>query len=249
MTFDFNNIADDFFVNMNLQTTLELPRSRESVLHFCDAVRKEFPAMANFYRRDNGDFALEGDRESSAYRWLELQQRGMTGGYFNPPDPAEAFNQHRWLLDRSTYFLDVSGLDVECVDILFGFNMNFCGNRDAIVFEALLAEAPLAALATEGGAKVIECEPNMVLTLDEECSLQARLSIETRCSSYQVRTGRYENEPVSVYFTVRRYPHPGEVIDFAESFDAQCTTCEELAWRMLVPNVVAPITAAIARAQ
>ncbi len=248
MTTDYAGITDDFFINVDLQTTLGLPRGRESVLHLCETVQKQFPSMTNLYQRDGGAYVLEGDREGGSYRWLELQSHRLTAGYFNPRDIDDAFDLHRWLLDSSIYFLGVSPLDVEALDVLFGFNMDYKGNRDAIVAGALLAGSPLDAMTSEITPRATECEPNIVLSLDEDCYLQGRLSVETRCNSYQVRTGQYDNEPISVYFTVRRYPRPGEVIELKHSYDEQLALCEDLIARAVVPNVITPIAAAIASA-
>jgi hypothetical protein len=249
MAFDFKSVADDFFVNLNLQTTLALPNGRDNVLHFFEAVQKEFPDMTGFYQRETGEHVLEGDRESGCYQWLELQAHSLSAGYFNPPDLEEAYRLHKWLLDRSVYFLGVSGLDVECLDLLFGFNLDYVGNRDAIVSQALLGNSPLAALLSEPAAQSIEFEPSLVVALDPECYLQARLSLETRSNSFQVRTGEYEDEPISVYFTARRYPRPGRLIHLLESFTRQSRLCEDWATRIVIPSVIQPIAAAIAAAQ
>ncbi|HUS92295.1 MAG TPA: hypothetical protein VM695_10620 [Phycisphaerae bacterium] len=246
MDADFSNLADDFFVNLSLQTTLPLPRSRETVLSYFEAVQKRFPTMASFYQREGGEYVLEGDREAGSYRWLELQTHQLSAGHFNPPDVAEAYELHEWLLDRCVYFLGISGLDVEALDVMFGFNMDFRGNRDAIVADALLGGSPLMAMLGEPSVRALECEPNFVVSLDEDCYVQARLSVETRSSSYQVRTGQYDDEPISVYFTVRRYPSPGGVMNLAEAFAAQAEACEDLVSRIVVPHVIQPIAAAIA---
>ena len=55
------------------------------------------------------------------------------------------------------------------------------------------------------GARVINFEPSLTLALDESCRLQCRLSIETRTNAYQVRTGEFADDQISVYFTVRQY--------------------------------------------
>lgn len=246
MSTDFGSVADDFFVNLSLQTTLALPDSRETILHFCEAVQKEFHGMTSFYQRDSGEYVLEGDRDSGTYQWLELHNRRITTGDFNPKSLESAYHLHKWILDRSVYFLGVSGLDVECLDILLGFNLDCNGNRDAVVAEALLAGSAMGSLWQFGNARPLECEPALVVSLDQDCYLQARLSLETRSSSYQVRTGNYEEEPISVYFTIRRYPTPGKLMNIQESFARQCEACEELAERIIIPNVVHPIAAAIA---
>ena len=246
MMLEFDGVADDFFVNLNLQTTLALPDARETVLQFREAVQRDFPAMTSFYQRETGEYVLEGDREEGSYSWLELQTNRLTAGSFNPPSLDDALALHQWLLDRSVYFLGISGLDVECLDVLFGFNLDYRGNRDAIVASALLGDSPLAALVGEGAGGCVEFEPGIVVALDEDCYMQARLSLETRSSSYQVRTGQYDDEPISVYFTVRRYPTPGQVINMTESLADQAAACQDLVTRVVIPQVVHPIALAIA---
>ena len=246
---DFSSVADDFFVNIDVQTALALPQSRDTVLHFCEAVGKQFPAMTALYQRDTGEFVLEGNRESGSYQWLEIQSRRLSAGYFNPPETADAYRLHRWLLESCVYFLGVSAMDVEALDVLFGFNMDYQGNRDVIVADAVLGGSAMGSVVSELPGKPVECEPNIVISLDEECYTQMRLSIETRCSSYQVRTGQYDDEPISVYLTVRMYPRPGETVDLKETFDEQRDSCEDIVGRVLIPNVVQPIAAAISAAQ
>jgi len=242
----FDSFCDDFFVNIDLQTSLPLPDSRETVLQFCEICQRRFPDLGVFYRRDSGEFVLEGDRESGSYRWLELDSRRISAGYFNPPGVAAALEQHRWILDRCTYFLGVSNLDVECLDVVFGFNLDFMGNRDAIVTQALLSGSPLGALAEEEGLVPLGYEPSCIVALDRECYRQARLSLETRNNSYQVRTGSYDDDPISVYFTVRGYPAPGPKFDIQMAFDQQVRQAWDLGERIILPKVIQPIAAAIA---
>jgi hypothetical protein len=246
---EFGTVADDFFLNVNLQTTLALPGGRETILQFCEAVRKEFRTMTSFYQRESGEYVLEGDHELGSYQWMELQSHCLAAGYFNPPDLADAHHLHSWLLERSVYYLGVGGLDVECLDVLFGFNLDFCGNRDAVTARALLEGSPLAALGAYEEGKPVEFEPSLVIALEEECYLQARLSLETRSSSYQVRTGSYDEEPISIYFTVRQYPRPGKTFDLKDAFSRQCEIGQDMVRRVIVPNVVQPVAAAIATAE
>ena len=249
MSASFSNFSDDFFVNIDLNTSLPMPQERETVLHFYEVVQKQFPDLADFYQRDTGEFVLEGDREAGSYRWLELGSRRLSAGAFNPADVADAYRQHAWLLDRSRYFLGVSHMVVESLDLVYGFNLDYAGNRDAIVCEALLEGCRLAALLTHGEAAALNFEPSLIVALDAECCMQARLAIETRNSSYQVRTGTYDDEPISVYLTVRAYPRPGERFDVGKSISHQAVVGEDLVARVVIPSAVRPIASAIAAAQ
>jgi hypothetical protein len=242
---ELQGIADDYYININLQTALALPTGRETVLHFCEAVQKQFPSMSSFFQRETGEFVLEADREAGSYQWMELQDRRLMAGYFNPPTVAEAYRLHSWLLDRSRFFLGLGGLDVEALDVLYGFNLDCRSNRDAVVSQALLDGSPLAAMLGEAGTP-IEFEPNLVVALDEGCHTQCRLNLETRGNSFQVRSGDYDDEPISVYLTVRQYPQPGQLISLAEAFKSQCRTGEDLICRSLLPHIIQPLAATIA---
>jgi hypothetical protein len=132
--------------------------------------------------------------------------------------------------------------------VLLGLNLDYRGNRDAIVADALLSDGPMWALAAESPGKIVECQPNLVIAVSEDCYTQARLSLETRCDSYQVRTGNYSDDPISIYFTIRQYPVPGKVLSLTTSFADQCELAEDLTSRIVVPQVAQPIAAAIAAA-
>ena len=69
--------ADDFYVNVNLNTEMELPNNRDTVLHFFEQMKKGFPELRNFYTRENGDLVLEGDKEQESYRWLAIEPRRL----------------------------------------------------------------------------------------------------------------------------------------------------------------------------
>lgn len=246
---DFQTVADDFFVNLNVQTTLALPTGRETVLHFCEAVQRQFPLMSSFYRRESGEYVLEGDQESGCYPWMELQRHNLAAGWFSPETLQDVEQLHKWLLERCPAFLSVSRMDIECLDVLFGFNLDCRTNRDAVTWQALLAGSPLDVLNLDAAYRPLECQPGLVFALDEECYLQGRVAVETHSSSYQVRTGRYEEEPISVYLTIRHYPRPGRTFDPQASYDEQFRLCEDLCRDFVVPQVVQPIASAIATAQ
>ncbi|MDP6545515.1 MAG: hypothetical protein QGH60_16135 [Phycisphaerae bacterium] len=244
--FDFSSAADEFFVNVNLQTNLALPTNRETLLQFYEAIQREFPSMTLLYQRETGESVLEANREQGHYLWMELHNNRLTAGHFNPQAADETYRLHHWLLEHSVYFLGIGGLDVELLDVMFGFNLDYLGNRDEIVAQSLMGDSALGALASESNTGCIECEPSMVISLDDDCYLQARISLETRSSDYQVRTGRYDNEPISVYFTVRRMPTPGVIMKMNESLTRQCEICEDICRRIVIPKIIHPIAVAIA---
>lgn len=246
---DYAGLADDFFVNLSVQTTMALPHTRETVLHFFEAVQKHFPSMTGFFQRDTGEYVLEADREEGSYRWAELHPNRLCAGFFNPERLEDAHTLHTWLLERSSVYLGLAGLDIDSLDVLFGFNLDYMGNRDELVAEALLNDSPLGSFLGEVDIKPLQFEPDIVFSLDEECYLQGRLSVETRCNSFQVRTGQYDDEPISVYFTVRQFPTPNRVIDAPACYTNQAQLCEDITSRLIVPQIIHPISDAIAAGQ
>ena len=60
---EYSSYSDDFYINLNLSTEMELPNNRETILHYFERVQKQFPTMRNFYSRDKGDFVLEEDKD------------------------------------------------------------------------------------------------------------------------------------------------------------------------------------------
>lgn len=238
--------ADDFYVNVNLNTEMELPNGRDTVLHFFEQMRKAFPDLRNFFTRESGDLVLEGDKEQEEYRWLAIEPRRLCSGHVNPETLDHAYRQHEMVLDLAPHLLTISLLDCEALDVMFGFDFTYDGNHDEVVAEALGVGHALEGLFDVPGARVINYEPSLTLTLDETCRLQCRLSVETRTSAHQVRTGEFPDDQISVYFTVRQYWGTGPEMTFVESFRRQRQIGEEAIQRIVVPRVVKPLAQAIA---
>ncbi len=163
----YSSLADDFYVNMNLNTEMKLPEGRETILDFLGRVQKSYPSMRNFYTRDNGDFVLEEDKEQGHQRWLSLEPRRICSGYVNPEDPNEAMDQHTLVLQLVPYMLSVSPLDCEALDFMLGFDFAYRGNHDALVAEALGVGSALDGLIELPEAQVLNYEPGLTISLDE----------------------------------------------------------------------------------
>jgi hypothetical protein len=242
----YTSLCDDFGVYAYLNTKLELPQGREAVLHFFDSLQKTFPKMTEFERRDSGEYVLEEDREQGSYRWVSLEGRRLSSGFVNPPAVEDADAHHERVLELAPYHLDFSPLDIEALDTLFVFDFAYAGNHDEVVAEALAPGSPLEALVQLPGSKVLNFEPAVMLSLDEQCRLQARLSVETRTNAFQVRTGQFPEAPISVYFTVRQYWGRQPFKTLGESYQNQRRICQELVDSHVVPNVIRPLAQTIA---
>jgi len=238
--------ADDFYVNMILNTEMELPSNRDTVLHFFEQMKKAFPELRNFYTRDTGDLVLEGDKEQGNYRWLAIEPKKLCSGAVNPESLEDAHRLHEMVLDLAPHLLSISMLDCEALDVMYGFDFTYEGNHDEVVADALGVSPALDGLIELPGARVINFEPSITMALDESCRLQSRLSIETRTSAYQVRTGDFPEDQISVYFTIRQYWGTGPDRTFLDSFRRQRELGEELLQERVIPRVVRPLAQAIA---
>jgi hypothetical protein len=245
----YGSLCDDFGVYVYLSTKMDLPMSRETVLHFFESLRKTFPQMTDFDCRESGEYVLEEDREQGSYRWVTLESRRLCSGYVNPPALDAADTQHERILDIAPHHLGLDPLDCEAMDVLFAFDFTYSGNHDEVVAEALGVNSTLENLLQLPGSRIINYEPSLMLSLDEQCRLQCRLSIETRTNAYQIRTGQFPEAPISVYFTVRQYWGRQPFSTFGESYQNQRRICQELVDNHIIPGVVRPLAQTIAAKQ
>ncbi len=76
--------------------------------------------------------------------------------------------------------------------------------------------------------------------------MQCRLSVETRSSAYQIRTGEFPEEQLSVYVTARQYGSLSPDKSFAETLDRLAQVCQEMVDTHVIENVLRPLARAIA---
>ena len=81
----YSSLCDDFGVYVYLNSKMDLPSNRETILHFFDSLQKTFPQMTDFDCRESGEYVLEENREQGSYRWVTLESRRICSGYVNPP--------------------------------------------------------------------------------------------------------------------------------------------------------------------
>lgn len=242
----YSGLCDDFYINMNLSTEMELPANRETVLHFFERVQKNYPTMRNFYVRERGDFVLEEDKDRGCYRWATIEPRRVCSGHVNPETMEQAMDQHRLILELAPYLLSVSPLDCEALDLLFGFDFTYRGNHNQLVAEALGVGPAMERLADTAGATVINHEPSLTIALDEECRTQFRVSVETRTNAYHVRTGDFPEEQLSVYATARQYGSLSHDANYVDTLGRLFQICRDMIDRHVVEQVLRPLARTIA---
>src|SRR5215475_10808993 len=118
-------LSDDFYVNMNLSTEMELPQQRDTVLHYFERIQKRYPSMRKFYCREKRDFVLEEEKDRSQYRWTTVEPRRLCSGQVNPSEIDDALEQELLLLELGPYIFSVIQLYCEALDLLFGFDFTY----------------------------------------------------------------------------------------------------------------------------
>jgi len=246
MSNPFAAFCEDFYVNMRLGSQLNLPHNRETLLHLFERVQKSYPGMARFRKTDNGEFNLEEDRGGHSYRWMSLEAKRLSSGHVNPSSVEESLSLHTLLLEMAPHHLGISPIEVDYLDVLFGFDLGFGGNHDEVIAESLFRDSPLACLTEAAGSRAVDFQPTVTVALSDDCRLQARIDIVTRTNSYQVRTGDYSDDAISVYLIVRRYwgDRPREPME--KLFVQMTERAEQLCSDFIIPRVLRPISSAIA---
>ena len=241
----YSSLSDDFYINMNLSTEMELPSSRETVLHYFERIQKKYPEMRNFYSRDKNDFVLEEDKDQGNYRWCTIEPRRICSGQVNPSTIEGALEQHQHALELAPYLLSVSPLDCEALDLLMGFDFTYRGNHNQLIAEALGLCPAMDHLVTLPNATVINNEPTLTFALDDECRLQCRVSVEARTSAYQIRTGEFQEDQLSVYVTARQYGSLAADQTYVETLDRLREICCDVVDDYVIDTVLQPLARTI----
>jgi hypothetical protein len=157
----------------------------------------------------------------------------------------DAMRQHELVLDLAPYMLSVSPLDCEALDLLYGFDFTYRGNHNEIIAEALGIGGALERILDVPGSTVINCEPSITIALDEECRIQFRVSVETRTNAYQVRTGEFPEDQLSVYVTARQYGSLSAERTYVETVRHLRTICEDMLENHVIEHVLNPLARTI----
>lgn len=243
MVNDLETLVTDFYVNQKLSLKMDLPDSRETVLDLFGRLRREFPDLANFRRFEN-ELALESDEAHRTYTWFSLRGTQLRSGSVNPDDLGDAYRLHRKVLELAPWFLSISPLDIEHLELVFGFDMEAQANRDEIVFNAILAESPLADLL-DMSDEVLDAQPTLGITLEPSSQVQAFVEVKTRTTPRERSTKAWNREPISVYLTVRHLGATESLEELSSRFAALAGHAERIAEKRVVPSIVMPIRHAI----
>lgn len=244
MATSFGALCTDFYINQKLTLKMDLPSERDTLLHFFDQVRKSHPGMTRF-RRYEGELSLESSRREAEYTWLSLRQSSIRTGHVNPDSMEDAYRFHRRMLEIAPYYLTLSPLDIDYVELMFGFDIECKANHDEVVYEALFANSTLGGLlkptdAAEG-AKVLDVQPVFGLNLSDDGHLQAYFEVKTRRRTRRGSGRRFAQEPISLFVTLRDYGPVDKLDDLKTVTRKLARHCEALAAERLIPDLLNPI--------
>lgn len=242
----FSSLCDEFYVNMSLNTEMELPTGRDTLLHFFEQLQKQYPTMRNFYSRQRGEYILEEDKDSGAYRWATVEAKRISSGFVNPESLEQPKEQHRLVLESVPYTLSVSPLDCESLDYMLGFDFTYRGNHHELLAEAIGMVPAFDRMSEAPGCRVISNEPSIQLALDGDCRTQCRLSFEARTSAYHIRTGEFPEEQLSVYLTLRRYGSLDTGMTFVQTLENLQTHAARILNSHVIENILQPLHQTIA---
>ena len=248
MSFAFGAQCDDFHIATRLFLKLELALQRETLLHFFDSIKREYPPLCKLRRRDDGALLLEEDEaENAARRWLRVDENALRFGQYNPPRPDDAHKLAQTVLKMAPYHLTLSELDYDHLEVVIGFDLEYRGNHDQLIAETFFSHGPLAGLMNHASiAHTIDMQPFMGVSLSESCDTQAYIEIKSRTSTFEVRTGQFESQPLSVFLTIRRFFGFNEGESLVSIHRDLTELGMDWASERVVPMVIQPLAQAIA---
>ena len=243
MPSSYRALCSDFYVNSKINVRMELPSNREPVLELFERTRRTYPAM-NAFRRYKDELALESAPNATPHRWLAIRSSSVRAGVVNPTSVEEMYSIHRSTMQTSPYFLSVSPLDIEYIELLYGFDLNASGNHDAIAANALLAGSPMAALVDAAGINILDCQPTLGMKLAGDDGLEVHFEIKTR--SRGKKPSEPNPDPISVYLTLRRYDPVTELEALETQLDDLIHRGQNLVDEYALPNLLMPLREEIA---
>lgn len=249
----YSSLCDDFYLDMYINTQMELPTERDTILAFFERIQKQFPSMCCFQRRENGEYCLEEDHNLGQYRWITLEADRIGSGVVNPSNLEVAYSQDRLVLELAPYMLSVSHLDIDSLDVTFAMDFDCAGSHDEVIAEALFGSTAFNCLLDLPSARPIGLSPAIVVALSDDCRTQARISVESKTNIVEVgRNDQIEDESgsdeaISLTFTVRKLHPTDKRFDPMKSFEYQCQLAQQLMAEKIIPHFVQPIVETIAQ--
>jgi hypothetical protein len=249
MSESYGALCSEHAINQRLNLKMDLPVEREPVLAMFDRLRKEHPTLRHF-KRFNQELVIESDPGTPPGRWTSLRKNSLRSGMVAADSPEQALAFHKLVLQIAPYFLTLSAVEVDYLELMFAFDLLATGNHDAIVHEALFGGSPIARLLEVRGSSVSDCQPIFGIALDEDRQTEAHFEVKTR-SSPPPPPGVPAGDdapptPISVHLVLRRYGPFEDVAHLPGVLSELGRIGDELVQSRLLPGLLLPIRQAIA---
>ncbi len=248
MTTSFGALCTDFYVNCQLGVKLDLPDSRETMLDLFTRIGRDEPTMKRLKRYPD-ELALESPERDRRRLWMGIQRKLLRSGVVNPRSTNDTLALHQLILRTAPFYLGVQPIDIDHLELTFGFDLVARANHNAVICEALLGDSPLARLIDPESMKPIEFQPMLGMALTDRCDIQAYVEVKARTTIRQVRTSKHPEEPISVFITVRRGGDFDDIETLGARLEELAEHAQELTQGRVVPNVINPLREAIASHQ
>ena len=246
MSISYSSFCDDFYVDMYINTRFDLPSDRDILLTFFERVKKQYSSMT-ILNREGSEYCLEESSQSEHNRWASVDTDRLGAGSANPTTFQEAFELPKLVIDLIPYMLGVRSLDIESLDLTFGMDFDYAGNHNDIIAEALFSGSAFSRVFDVSSPGALSLSPSVIVALNEDCSTRARLAVESRTDESEIRSGKFDSDkPISLFLTMRQYPQAGQEFELEKVFNKLCGLAVEYMDEKVVPNVVMPLTNAIA---
>ena len=195
---------------------MDVPKLQENTTDLFDRVKREMPEFQRI-RSFEQEVALETSELEGQYQWIGIRPRQIGSGFVNP----------------------------EYIELTFGFDLPARENRNAIVMQSLYGNSPLSSIASDDIEPLLDVQPRIGFALNEACDLQAFVEVKTRTSAVETATQIFQDEPISVYLTVRKNGPIDSVESFLSTFGRLAGHIEHIAENRVIPDVVVPLHQAI----
>jgi hypothetical protein len=162
----------------------------------------------------------------------------------NPDDLDSPYRLHRLLLETSPYFLSITPLDIECIELVFGFDLEVAGDRNEVVFDALLAGSAMAEVVDQGREHLADVQPFIAVSLDEGGRTQASVEVKTR-GGHREGAAEAAPDPLSVYLTLRRNGPFRDLKELSGIFAMLAGHAERMVEQRVIPSILMPLHARI----
>lgn len=238
MPSSYRALCSDFYLNSRLSVRMELPENREPVLELFERVRRAYPSMSSF-RRYKDELALESTQDSVPHRWMAIRKSSVRAGVVNPSDEDAMISLHRTVSEVSPYYLSISPLDLESIELLWGFDLSAKGNHDEIVANAMLSGSPLASVIDSEGLSMRECQPSVSMTLDSDRGrIESTIEVKTRTGE---PVSGERDEPISLYVTMRMSDPVTDLKELPARFDTLAEHGRGVVDGIVLPNLLMPL--------